>query len=687
MRAPTGYLDPAPKAGNAMPYDKPTTPRTLAPTLSHSSLRGGSTIPLTPRVAGTAPLNASTPLLRRATRPDIGMASPPRQDGTPKSNILSPNITPRSGSRTNRVNSTNTTSSGTPNGTLHPEAFAGEILSYEGGSGRSNAGSPYLKPAATFNSSGRSEVGGSRRDRTQSSQDDGKFFYASDVKASPAPSPRPRPLAHKQSGLLHAKGSSSKASGSMVSGYSSGASSIGRSEEKMSKAKFFHANGTPDATLPLPSVGYSRAGSTVSSSSLSQPPRLAPAKGRSLPHPVSLQKMDNTSSYFSPKAVASAQTSPVLALPNVSPHVTGNRRSVQEERSEARRVMSSHKKSQSMTQSTSTNAGISMMDVRSSVGSSIGSDLSSTPSSHPQYLAEVVNTPDISTPLEENGPEDAGSDIESMDDATIATGSPLKADSNIERMKELAAEARRERKVMDLEITNSSLAAINRTLEREMRKQKAELQRYRRLSRSGRLSIIPGSTKPKKLRQSLLSVLSELGEEDEDMDEDDEDSDDEEDSEEDEKEDLDEDEDEEELSPAAQAVSDAKHKKRDEERLALDLSKHQQLLVDSQKMNQSLKKCLGWTEELIKDGKKALAYKVNAEDVKLGGRILVDDDHEEHDDEQMEEYEVKGEYFVEDEDGADTSGSTVKGDVDRKSYGRNTPGAPDRPSEDFQSDP
>lgn len=343
--------------------------------------------------------------------------------------------------------------------------------------------------------------------------------------------------------------------------------------------------------------------------------------------------------------------------------------------------MSSHKMS--------TTVGINMMDVRSSVGSSICSDLSSAPSSYPQYLAEIVNTTIISTPLEENGPEDAGSDIESMDDATIASGlqSPLKAGGNIERMNELAAEARRERKVMDLEITNSSLSAINRTLEREMRKQKAELQRYRRLSRSGRLSIIPGSTKPRKLRQSLLSALSELGEEDDDMVEDDENSDDEEDVEEDEEEGLDEDENEEELSPAAQAVSDAKHKKRDEERLALDLSKHQQLLVDSQKMNQSLKKCLGWTEELIKDGKKALAYKVNAEDVKLGGRILVDDDHEEHDDEQMKEYEVKGEYFVEDEDGADTSGSTVKVDVERKAYGRNTPGTIDRPSEDFQSDP
>ena len=58
----------------------------------------------------------------------------------------------------------------------------------------------------------------------------------------------------------------------------------------------------------------------------------------------------------------------------------------------------------------------------------------------------------------------------------------------------------------------------------------------------------------------------------------------------------------------------------------LDLSKHQQLLVDSQMMNQSIRRCLGWTEELIKEGKKALEYQVRVSDVELGGRVLV---HEE----------------------------------------------------------
>jgi hypothetical protein len=82
------------------------------------------------------------------------------------------------------------------------------------------------------------------------------------------------------------------------------------------------------------------------------------------------------------------------------------------------------------------------------------------------------------------------------------------------------------------------------------------------------------------------------------------------------------------LSPSAVEESDLRHRKRDEKRLQLDLTKHQQLLIDSQKMNQSLKRCLGWTEELIHEGRKALEYRVQASDVGLGGRVLVPDEVE-----------------------------------------------------------
>ncbi|OJJ51775.1 hypothetical protein ASPZODRAFT_12584 [Penicilliopsis zonata CBS 506.65] len=191
-----------------------------------------------------------------------------------------------------------------------------------------------------------------------------------------------------------------------------------------------------------------------------------------------------------------------------------------------------------------------------------------------------------------------------------------------------AVNARTERKILDLEISNSSLLAINRTLEREMRKQNAELRRYRRLSRSGRLSVAADSTRsfsgtalpafsegdeaPGSERSSSRSPEedpSEFSDDDEEEEEDDED-------------DENSIEDESVLSPESLAEHDAKHREADEKRFKIDLSKHQELLVDSQKMNQSLKRCLGWTEELIKEARKALEYHVHISDVELGGRVL-----------------------------------------------------------------
>lgn len=192
-------------------------------------------------------------------------------------------------------------------------------------------------------------------------------------------------------------------------------------------------------------------------------------------------------------------------------------------------------------------------------------------------------------------------------------------------MNELAANARRERKVLDLEISNSSLLAINRTLEKEVRKQKAELRRFRRMSRAGRLtSDALGATLNSSPLQGAthigdLSDMSEEGEEEEieNLDEEDPES-------------SDASFDESQLSPSAQLERDEAHRFRDEKRLQLDLTKHRDLLLDSQKMNQSLKRCMNWTEQLIKDGQKALEYQVRPSDVKLGGRVLVaEDDHDE----------------------------------------------------------
>lgn len=190
--------------------------------------------------------------------------------------------------------------------------------------------------------------------------------------------------------------------------------------------------------------------------------------------------------------------------------------------------------------------------------------------------------------------------------------------SALEHMNELAANARRERKVLDLEISNSSLLAINRSLEKEVRKQKAELRRLRRMSRAGQFMPDSFGSALETYSATVPHVgdLSDMSEEEAEPEEQDVES-------------SDSSLDESTLSPAAQAEHDEAQRLRDEKRLQLDLSKHRELLLDSQKMNQSLKKCLSWTEQLIKDGQKALDYKVSVSDVKLGGRVLIsEDDHD-----------------------------------------------------------
>lgn len=206
-------------------------------------------------------------------------------------------------------------------------------------------------------------------------------------------------------------------------------------------------------------------------------------------------------------------------------------------------------------------------------------------------------------------------------------GKPVKAQSKLDHMNELAANARRERKVLDLEISNSSLLAINRTLEREMRKQNAELRRFRRLSRTGRLSAAPFSRSASK----TLSVWSESEDHINNSDapsgrsspltlEDDEN-------------------DEENSTVSSSADSSdplspldtARVRAKDFKRLHLDLARHRALLVDSQKLDQSLKRCLSRTEDLLADGRKALEYRVQIDKVDThGGRVLLPDELEEN---------------------------------------------------------
>lgn len=219
--------------------------------------------------------------------------------------------------------------------------------------------------------------------------------------------------------------------------------------------------------------------------------------------------------------------------------------------------------------------------------------------------------------------DDDSQDNESLPEVHSPTKS-VQSMQSTDAISELVANARRERKVQDLEITNASLEAINRTLERQLRKQTAELRRYRRLSRSGRFSVMSAASS--RVTSAALSEaptdLSDLSEEDDDQTEY-QDSLHESDFSSDEAQSGDE--------PGSPSARMAARRKRDEIRLQLDLTKHQELLIDSQKINQSIKRCLDWTEVLIKEGQKALEYHVRVSDVELGGHVLAPPDEDDRD--------------------------------------------------------
>jgi hypothetical protein len=222
--------------------------------------------------------------------------------------------------------------------------------------------------------------------------------------------------------------------------------------------------------------------------------------------------------------------------------------------------------------------------------------------------------------------------VDDDEEASPDIQSPTKSTNSSDPLTEMVANARRERKVQDLEITNASLEAINRTLERQLRKQTAEIRRFRRLSRSTHMataSEAPSRVPSQTLADIPISLTELSEEEDESMMSAEEEPDSFDDSE---------------LSSAESAADPLEpdndkgdkgdkvtvRRNRDERRLKLDLSKHRELLVDSQKINQSLKRCLNWTEVLIKEGQKALQYEVRVSDVQFGGHVLAPPDEEDN---------------------------------------------------------
>ncbi|KAK4124263.1 hypothetical protein N657DRAFT_644475 [Parathielavia appendiculata] len=658
-------------ASKMPPYERPPVAGHRQPTVA----RAVNKPPLTPKIAARAPTSqqpptlATTPLGRRPPSESTVNASGSRDRDdltSPVSAFLSSNITPRSGSRQSRVDSVNST----PNSTPNPDR--NESLETRSGLGVPGGDDTHRKPALTF--SPPSEVGtGAKQDR------DSKFFYASDAqKPTPQPtSSRSPPVQQpKPPTFFYANGNvAPERPGAPPVPFSPPLTSLSSQDGLMSK--FIYANGAPELQ---PAAKIGRSPQTSSGSVVSTASRLPTSKQGSIPRATSPVKHQQHAA--PPKPGGSTATSPRSPGPVISSQGS-NQPSLAKVGADTHARPKSH---------ISTKSGATpeppATTRRVSAQSSVPSSGSTSPLQTPQPGLTLPPNPASAgfSSLLQAAEDFAGPPEDAQQPESLNSPTKTSSQDGQQATEDLVTNARRERKVQDLEITNASLEAINRTLERQLRKQTAELRRYQRLSRSGRLSFgstVAGSRVPSESTvdggglaragmglDDLSEEESEIAAEDAELEE------------------LEEEEEDDgdvsgseasgagDLSLGANELRQRK-RRRDERRLQLDLSKHQQLLVDSQKINQSLKRCLGWTEELIKEGKRALAYQVRVSDVELGGRVLAPEEVEirEREDDEAAEDVTLGDETIHAVDAlgggslaeADASSAWSKGPQDRDS--------------------
>lgn len=534
----------------------------FTPTLSAAFNRANKS-PLTPKLAN--PSSVRTP--RRLAPPDYPTATPARH--TPEPSYLNANVTPRSGSRVSRRDGPILSPGSTPgNGVHSPQTFvqaspatAPNTRVYRTDRSPVRMGGKLQPPRATRAKTLTADSNtASRPNSTELPAASPMFFHASDVRS--------------------------------VSGSSDADSRSRVSAKPSSPATFVYANGQEESQAQVDDAARRRSSGLSRPGVVSRPtasPRLAspsikassPRFSDGIPSP-SVPHLDDSPEIHSP--VHSPPLSTVRPVPVISDTKTAS-------------IDIGHG-TPGGEESHTEGLGLRPSPV---IVSTLDSQVEEN------KIADTI--PALRPRIFSNGSTNSF-DTDSQGDGLQ---SPVKSEHAGSSGPVLSA--RVERKIMDLEISNSSLLAINRTLEREMRKQNAELRRFRRLSRSGRLSVAPSRSV-----SSTLSIPSEVGEGESDH------------SSNESHEDLSELSDEESMQdessfgPDSLAEDDARHRNKDEKRFLIDLAKHQELLADSQKMNQSLKRCLGWTEELISEARKALEYNVHVSDIQLGGRVLSPDE-------------------------------------------------------------
>ncbi|KAL2757025.1 hypothetical protein ACRALDRAFT_1093029 [Sodiomyces alcalophilus JCM 7366] len=642
---------PRPSAAPTMPppHDRgaPAAPR--QPVLSASAAKALGRTPLTPKIAskvqtpGHQP--AVTPLARRrnenAPPQPPGSAASKDEYASPVSAFLSSNVTPRSGSRQSRVDSANSTPTGTP---THDR-----LVDWDASSGRPGGDAEQPQPPQQSHPSHQqphqqahqqpqqnlkrqfvtfSSPADHRTANDTTNHNKNKFFYASDAKGSQHPLAMSKPAAPQQRGstFLYAKGSAVQRNRPTSPPVSAPTyAPIHAAQDQQPATKFFYANGAPDLQ-PAFRPGSS-AGSAVSSSTSKLPTLRNPAStvgtGYSLARPVSPVKQVQQPPSKAPSIAAgpTSQSRPHSQLVASPPPLAPTSAAKPRLSTEASPQPGNHSRNGSIGSGDAMIMSQFMASQMSQASSGASSPATLPPPNPAMTMASIIQAAED---FAESDESKAQSELQSPTRSTHSAADPLSG---------LVANARRERKVQDLEITNASLEAINRSLERQLRKQTAELRRYRRLSRAGRISSLASIASSRIPSDSTMAStgpgaepgldLSDLSEEDEDEYEG------EDDEEEDDMDSLYDTDPSDTESASGQTLKVDRRRKRDERRLELDLTKHRELLVDSQKINQSIRRCLRWTEELIKDGRKALEYSVRVSDVDLPPRVLApqyDDD-------------------------------------------------------------
>ncbi|KAL8708586.1 MAG: hypothetical protein Q9220_006521 [cf. Caloplaca sp. 1 TL-2023] len=535
---------------------------------------------------------------------------------TPVKSTLSANITPRSGLRRARVENASPTPRRTPEGSspsMRPVSMiegrewpgkdssnVSRVSRAEGSTrpGRARSVASDVQHPPQLNTVYQNQHNGSR---ATSPENLPKFFYANEAKPRLATRPSPQ-SPHLQPAMTGTQWTESV-------GYTDSSvlsPGTGSPDEPL---KFFYANriqeGSPPAPRHAAGVIPSRPPLQTIFSSYQTPTAPIPRPPSPLKEEVLPVSRKSSLSKPSPRRhtrLVSGGSNDIRSPETVSKAQSGMSRRSSLKTKTTEHTLPPSPTMLSFNAAPSRRSSLSMADVDRGPASTMPIDLTTAESSHD-------DAPDT-VPLEKPPPE--------------SPKKPAPGQSKLDHLNELAANARRERKVLDLEISNSSLLAINRTLEAEMRKQKSELRHLRRLRSSGRFASSTRSASSKFSMPSASDDLSPTSSADEDgMDDDC-------------------------FSNVSDAISDDTSfpdslsfsptprkssiptaKQRHSRSFKLDLSAQRGLLLDSQKLNQSLKRCLGRTDELIADGKKALDYQVDTGSlVNLGPRVLSPDQYD-----------------------------------------------------------